>query len=221
MRLVRAAAFVVTAGAFSATSHAALFNFESEASSPKTGSLASLMMIDGGLTVTISRTSGSAFDVVNDDDDFGLPDAFPAATWGNQALSPFWAPTLPDMFNANFSMPATFVSIEAGDFGEDIDDIVLQAFSGPNGTGALIDSDTVVGYAGNMNLLGPGDDPVLLSVSGAGIQSIRFVGGSLPTFTNSVYFDNLSVTIPAPGALALLALAALAPRRRRSQQAAV
>jgi hypothetical protein len=65
----------------------------------------------------------------------------------------------------------------------------------------------------------PGDDPVLLSVSAPVIRSIRFVGGSTG-FPNSIYFDNLTVIVPAPGALALLSLAALAPRRRRSQQAA-
>ena len=53
--------------------------------------------------------------------------------------------------------------------------------------------------------------------TGAAISAITISAQPLPGGTNAVYptFDNMSVAVPAPGAIALLGLAGLAGRRRR------
>jgi MYXO-CTERM domain-containing protein len=53
--------------------------------------------------------------------------------------------------------------------------------------------------------------------TGAAISAITISAQPLPGGTNAVYptFDNMSVAVPAPGAIALLGLAGLVGRRRR------
>jgi MYXO-CTERM domain-containing protein len=198
--------------AVAATSQAQLFDFED---APYTtgftfpGDQTSLSMTNGGLTVTITRSGGTAFDVV----DLESPGLVPAG-WGNRHLSPFNNPN-GGYFIANFSQAVSAASIQFGDFGSDNDVAFLRAFSGLNGSGLLIGSDSeIYPFTSGIHLGHVGS----LSVSGAGIWSIEFGGGSAG-FPESLYWDNLRVTtdgaIPGPAAVLPFALGLLAARRRR------
>ena len=211
----------VLAGAASADS--VLFDFESEPVDGVTdGNLTELNIFDSGsgLSVDISRSSGVGFDVINDtavDSRNSYPPSF-----GDQALSPFFEFATEDFFVANFSSVVSAVSIDAGDFAEDPDTITLQAFTGLNGTGSIVETD-IQSFTGNLTLSGNGDpanDPVTLSVAGQDIRSITFVGFGGSQFPNSVFFDNLTVStaVPEPATgtfLMLLSVTSLLVRRKR------
>ena len=99
-----------------------------------------------------------------------------------------------------------------GDYGEDTDTLILEAYSELGGTGTLLASSTFV--------LTPGSSFSFstLSVAASGIRSVRFIGGS-PDFPNSVFYDNLTVT-NQPATLLLLgtglaAVGAAGKRRRK------
>jgi hypothetical protein len=153
----------------------------------------------GGLVVDIVRSSGSDLEVW-DLDVFGGP-----PTWGFRSIGPFNDPLTDDFFVATFSAPISSATIEYGDFGADTDStIILEAYSGPGGSGALVassasawDDDFFVG-----------DPPGSISVAGASILSLLFKGGSA-AFPQSLFWDNLAVepavaVIPEPGTLGLL-----------------
>lgn len=198
------------------------FDFESQPAtftSPpqgtRPGALTSLTMSMSGLSVTITRP-GSQFDIVdNSGNQAGKP-----ASYGSRSLDPFFDSSSNTPFIANFSQNVTSVSIDMGDYGGDIDNLVLEAYSGANGTGTLLASATGVLIPGG------GFDTMTLSVTAPGIMSLRFVGGS-PSFPNSVFYDNLNVTfspqtsVPEPATMVLLGtgLAGLcgAVRRRRNK----
>ncbi len=93
-------------------------------------------------------------------------------------------------FVIDFTKPVRFVSIDAGDFGQDEDFIVLSAFDGPGGTGDRV--------AITRAML-PGSNTFefsheTLMVEAPGIRSIVVVGGSTHA-PNSVFYDNLSIEL--------------------------
>lgn len=128
------------------------------------------------------------------------------AAFGFQALSAFngaGGPLDPGPFLVDFATPIRGLSVEMGDFGEDTDLLLLEAYTGPNGSGALVDRDVV---------MLPGTEEIFsyetLSVHGPSIRSVVMIGGS-PTFPNSVFYDNLTVIwVPEPtsGWLGLVAM---------------
>lgn len=182
------------------------------------GNYSSLTSTKGGLTVDIYRTSGDALEIIDTSPYVGTSFEFPA-DWGARSLSSFPAPETDDYFVANFSTSLFAVSISMGDFGADVDELVLEAYSGLDGTGTLLASDVFSGYTGNINLDGAG---ITLSVSdfGGQIQSILFRGGDTERYYNSVYLDNLSAeAVPEPMTMTVLGLGALAALRRRSRKA--
>jgi hypothetical protein len=178
------------------------------------GALTSLTSTVSGLTLTLTRP-GSTFDIF---DTTSSPSSFPAV-WGTRTLDPFSAETSNTSFVANFSSPISSFKLSYGDFGDDSDTASIMAFSGPNGTGTLLASNTDV-----YGLQSLPDQFDTFGVTAQGIQSIVFIGGSTD-FPNSVYYDNLTVTlaataIPEPASLTLLGLGvaglALRPWRRRA-----
>lgn len=186
------AVLLVGAGAFVATVPAAqaqVFTFEGQAATANAasqpGALTVLTETQGGLTLTLTREAQGRFDVF---DTNAFPGSFPGS-FGQRSLSPFFQETLNTAFIGNFSSALTSVSIEFGDFGGDSDTFTLEAYSGLNGSGALLASTTVpYGTATFPGSVGTGG---VTSVTG--IQSIRFIGGAAGTFPNSVYYDNITV----------------------------
>lgn len=202
------------------TASPTVFNLEAE---PETGfsdgDLTSLTLTQPGLSLTITRPGDpSQFDVydVNDIGNPTLPTAF-----GIRSLSP-WFSNDGTAFVGNFSTPVRSVSIDMGDFGGDEDDLFIEAFGLPDAGGPIIASDAA-------QLVGGGGDwtGATLSVDAGSplISSIRFMGGddafetSFGTFVvpNSVYYDNFTIIVPEPSAVALLGLSGVTLLGRRQR----
>jgi hypothetical protein len=199
-------ALVLTTTLLPAAAQAApiLFDFEAEAPSSNVTSVA---LSSGGVTMTITREGGGTFGIQKV---FGFPAAF-----GTQVLSPFMGNGGSFAFLANLSQPTYLFGLDFGDLADDDDLVTLQAFSGPNQTGALLATETFP-YPGKAF-------PAVESISIAGplpALSLRFFGEA--TVPNTVYFDNFRLeteSVPEPASLLLLAggLVGVAFRRRRKR----
>jgi hypothetical protein len=218
---VTAAAFVGMAGPTRADT--AIFDFESPypttaipGTGIRTGAYTSLSFTVNGLTIDLSRPGGK-FDLVQNTYFDATRDQTKPAGWGQKSLDPFSQQTQPTPFVVNFSLPASSVVIKMGDYGDDLNDVlVLKAFSGLNASGTLLASATDTLPSGET-----GFDKRSLSLSAMGINSISFIGGT-SLFPNSVFYDNLTITftgggggttseeppgnIPEPSALTLVAI---------------
>ena len=192
-------------------------NFNFETSIPTTGgAITGLSITQGGLTMTITRP-GSTFDIINTGSSFPL-------SWGTRALDPFAHFDSATPFNANFTLTLSSISIDMGDFTpSDLDTLSLVAYTGLDGTGSIVGSSTT-------DCCGAGSGFMFstLTVTGAGIRSVRFIGGSA-AFPNSIYYDNINVTfaqgpsIPEPATMLLLGsglvgLAAKVRKRRKGSK---
>ncbi len=185
------------------------FDFESE---PATlgGAYVVRALTQGGLTMTLRRQGGTAFDI-----EAAVPAAPYPPGFGVRQLTPF-AVNVGAPFVASFSAPINSFSIAYGDFGSDADTLTLQAYSGLDGTGTLL--------ASAFDNYGINAFPVFdtVTVAAAGIRSVVFIGGG-PPFTHSVYYDNIVVdtvaAVPEPPTALLLALAGalLVGGRRRTR----
>lgn len=102
----------------------------------------------------------------------------PCGSTRSVSAEPFVGPSI--LFN--FPDGATSVSIDAGDYAGDEDVMTLTAYSGENGTGSVIDSDTKTLAAGQVACH-------TLSVEGAGIRSVEVTSSG--SFNNSIFVDNL------------------------------
>jgi hypothetical protein len=172
------------------------------------GAYTSLTFNFADITVGLDRTSGSAFDVL-DGPNWG---PFPPS-WGNRHLDPFvTGGTVADYFELSFSIPIQTLSIDMGDYNQDSDDLELYAYDTND---FLVDTD--------LDFLTGTDDISnnvfkTLSISGSGITTVRFQGGSM--YPQSVYYDNIVVgysVIPLPtvSVLAGAGLAIVGAMRRR------
>jgi hypothetical protein len=197
------------------------FDFESQLATAipgtgiRTGAYTSLSITLSGLTIDITRPGGK-FDIVQNTFFDATRNQTKPTPWGSKSLDPFYQQTQSTPFVVNFSLPVTSVSIMMGDYGDDMNDVlVLKAFSGSNASGTVLASGS-----DSLPLGGTAFDSRTLSVSAAGINSISLIGGS-PFFPHSVFYDNLTVTfdsgggttgegppgnIPEPSALTLVAL---------------
>jgi hypothetical protein len=135
--------------------------------------------------------------------------------FGMQGMSMFGdtgPPQDPGAFVFDFDKPLTSAVVEMGDFGQDTDNLLLQAFDGIGATGNLLASDTGSLPGGGNNF---GFET--LSVTATNIRSLRMIGGS--NSGNSVFYDNIVVTsIPEPSSAMLLTAVGTtfaALRRRR------
>jgi hypothetical protein len=174
------------------------FNFEGLTVTNDTGAYTSLSQTVGGVTMTVTRVGGNAFDLGN------LSGLIPSADgWGSSTLSPFFD-TSNSAFVFTFSEPVSAFSVQLGDFDGDSDSESGTAYSGANGTGTAL--GTFGGTWGLSNI--SGDPPETDSISDPGIMSVVFIGGS-SGYPNSVYYDNIMVTTnvaatPEPSSILLL-----------------
>lgn len=192
-----ALAFLCLASTITAKADTVNFNFEQLDPTGPGHHLTSLTLTQGGLTMTLTRESNGSFDIFNNNNE---PNPPPQA-WGARSLAPTTIENT--AFIANFSQPLFSVSIDMGDYGNDEDMPLLQAYSGFNMTGDLMGSASATLPGGVVsftfvNLLLPTD----------GIRSIRFIGGST-AYPNSVLYDNITVTfapqaVPEPTTMVLL-----------------
>ncbi len=182
------------------------FDFEDQTATalPRTGALTNLTLTQSGLTIEISR-GGVPFDIVDNVGGQAKPPEF-----GQRSLDPFFI-LLPVPFIIDFSIPVTSFSVDMGDYGQDSDNLLLEAFAGLGGTGALLASDTDF-------LLGGGTAfsfKTLAVTSPTPFRSIRMIGGGVDLLNNlinnSVFYDNLQASaVPEPSTFALWAIASVA-----------
>ncbi len=116
----------------------------------------------------------------------------------------------------NFTKAIEQFSVQAGDFGDDLDTFELIAYSGPDGTGDVVATNSGVQLPPVGDLFS--SQILELTASGAVIQSISLFGGS--DATNSVAYDNIAVAVPLPPVLfaaapVLLGAMAIVNRKRR------
>jgi hypothetical protein len=162
-----------------------IFDFENQPATAG-GALTSLSLTKKGLSITIDR-AGQTFDVA---DLAGLKNSAP---FGARSLAP--TPMQNNLFNVNFSRPVSRFSADFVDStGESPDALALTAFSGQSGTGKNI------GTVFATLPLNPDASLAFktLQISGSGIQSVEFIGGTVHA-PNSVFYDNFRVGIGSAG----------------------
>ncbi len=172
-----------------------VFDLESERATrtdEPTGSLKSLVLRHRGVELQIERSLKTGFDLV----DNRAGGQRKPASWGRISLDPFFAPDAVDTFVITFSEPVFSFSIEFGDFGGDPDIVTLTALSGKGATGSVVDFVATV-WLGNLRR----DEPGSISIDGP-MRSVIVTGGG-PDLANSLYWDNLRVTVPPRVGVAL------------------
>ncbi len=191
-------AFLALSAALGAHSVAQTFTFETMA----TGSTGGFALTVGGVTATFDGAAG-AHQVAD------LGTSAPAG-WLSRSL-------LPNLFTANvmtvnFSHLLSLASFQFGDFGSEDDVMHMRAFTGLNGTGALVGSSDVP-FPASMTI--PGDVGVCQIISATPFQSVR-IWEDGASGQNDIYIDNLVVrVVPEPATIAALGLGAAAMLRRR------
>ncbi len=216
--VLTATAFVIAAMAGHAHAAPVVFDFEDQPNTGfDTGAFTSLTLGGDDLQLTITRPGDpNQFDVY-DVNEIGNP-TFPAS-WGVRSLNP-WFSNDGTAFVGTFDRPVMSVTLDMGDFGQDPDDLLLQAFDGVDATGTLLDEASFQLPEGGTDFT---EARLSVGADAPSIQSIRFIGGTeayetdFGTFSipNSVYYDNFAVVVPEPSTALLLGLGFLALGARR------
>jgi len=107
--------------------------FISPPDSSRPGALTSLGLSSSGLTISISRTNSTHFDIVDNNGN----QAGKSASFGNRSLDPFFSPGPNTGFIVNFSSALSAFQLSFGDYGQDAETLTLNAYSGLNGTGTV------------------------------------------------------------------------------------
>ncbi len=110
---------------------------------------------------------------------------FPSST-GNQGLAAGFGD-----FSGSFSQTVSSLSLAVGDAGGDVDSVILTGF---NALDQIVDTDSFTAQVGQ-----------ILSISGAGITRFEIVQSGGILFDN-VTFEFESISVSAPGAVALFSL---------------
>lgn len=174
------------------------------------GDRTSLVSVKDGVTMTVTRSSGSAFCV------FDLQSHAPAfrfpKSWGDRALSPFFNAALDDYFVCNFDKTLSYFEVEMTDFAQDSDTMELHAFTGLNCTGNEVGTAVFNwGTASAPNWAG-------LATYSEPIRSVCIRGGSRE-YPNSMYIDNIGIceAVPEPATMATIGagIVGLIARRRK------
>jgi Ca2+-binding RTX toxin-like protein len=144
-----------------------------------------------GLTATFTREGGGDLAVIS------LPGNPPPAAFGSRTLCPSPLGELPEGVIADFSAPVDAVSVDFGN--QDFSDAVgyLEAYSGPGGSGTLLDSDSRLLHDGTF---GSSFTIETFTVVASGIRSVRFNTGDFD-HPNRFVFDNIVAgfdTAPPP-----------------------
>ena len=171
-----------------------LYNFEELAQ----GSYTTIMTTQGGITATLYKQDSSAINVTG---------PLGPASWLNNSLLAYPSPS---PLVINFSTSVSNPSIQFGDYDADNDTEVITAYSGLDGTGSILGTNSVF-YPNTMNIANGDSNVATLGVNASGARSIvitsPFDAVNNP-FPFSVYWDNLQVngtsTVPEPGTLVLL-----------------
>ena len=183
-----------------ATAQAGFSSYDFEGQDVATG-LSTITVDNNGLALTITRTGGT----------LGVTDfsaASATTTLGSRTVIPEGDGAGPLI--VNFSTAVNEFSAQLGDFGDDTDDLTLIAYSGPDGTGSVVDTATA-----QLPPVGTLFSSQFLTVSGASIGSVSLLGGS---GDNSVAYDNFAASaVPLPPAILAAAplLGAMAVKRLR------
>jgi hypothetical protein len=168
-------------------------------------------IIQDGIEMTISHENNILMSINTSSNPLFI------ARYGTRSLSPFngvGGANLPGAYVLDFAQSLNDLSVDMGDFGQDADNLLLEAYSGVGATGTLLDSDTGT-------LAGGGDFAFdTLTVSANGIRSVRLYGGSAFNTNNNVFYDNIVVTaIPEPTSVAVLSMLAFAFSARHRRRA--
>jgi hypothetical protein len=173
-----------------------LFNFEELTQ----GGYTTIVSTQGGITATISKQDGSSILVTG---------PLGPASWLNNSLLAY--PSASPLV-INFSQAVSNVSIQFGDFDQDNDTEVITAFTGLNGTGSSLGTNSVF-YPSSQDISRGDSNVGTLAVTANNMLS-AVITSPLDANNNpipfSVYFDNLQVTgptvptVPEPASILLL-----------------
>ncbi|MFA7236505.1 MAG: PEP-CTERM sorting domain-containing protein [Phycisphaeraceae bacterium] len=149
-----------------------------------------------GVTVTISRQDGKAFDIVDNtlNSQVGKGDAF-----GTRSLDPFYDISVSG-FIFSFSDPIRAFSLLSGDFGGDPDGLILKAYYDENLAGGLVPDSTYSSTIPGTTERTWTEDRFYTAVTdpeAAGFKSVLFYGGvgNFSVFLDRIWFERDPVEV--------------------------